>query len=64
MAGCNVALSVSFSPADHGLRRNMEKEAQHGAYSEGEDTYNFVYILHPKAVTGFSWRKKSRKMPL
>lgn len=25
--------------------------------------YSFVYICHPRAVTGFSWRKTSRYMP-
>ncbi|XP_033729309.1 dmX-like protein 2, partial [Pecten maximus] len=25
--------------------------------------YSFVYIAHPRAVTGFSWRKTSKYMP-
>ena len=25
--------------------------------------YSFVYIAHPTAVTGFSWRKTSKYMP-
>ena len=25
--------------------------------------YSFIYIAHPRAVTGFSWRKTSRYMP-
>lgn len=28
-----------------------------------EQHYSFVYISHPRAVTGFSWRKTSKFMP-
>ena len=28
-----------------------------------EVNYSFVYIAHPRAVTGFSWRKTSKHMP-
>ncbi|XP_070543555.1 dmX-like protein 2 isoform X2 [Ptychodera flava] len=29
-----------------------------------EVKYNFVYIAHPRAVTGFSWRRTSKYMPI
>jgi len=25
--------------------------------------YDFVYLAHPRAVTGFSWRQTSKYMP-
>ncbi|XP_064619402.1 dmX-like protein 1 isoform X3 [Lineus longissimus] len=28
-----------------------------------EASYSFIYIAHPRAVTGFSWRKTSKHMP-
>lgn len=28
-----------------------------------EVNFSFVYIAHPRAVTGFSWRKTSKHMP-
>lgn len=28
-----------------------------------EQHYAFIYIAHPRAVTGFSWRKTSKYMP-
>ena len=28
-----------------------------------EVNYAFVYIAHPRAVTGFSWRQTSKYMP-
>ena len=28
-----------------------------------ELSYSFVYIAHPRAVTGFSWRATSKYMP-
>nr|XP_022328939.1 dmX-like protein 2 isoform X8 [Crassostrea virginica] len=28
-----------------------------------EQHYSFIYIAHPRAVTGFSWRKTSKYMP-
>ena len=40
----------------------MPNEPHH--HRRHHEIYNFVYILHPKAVTGFSWRQKSRQMPL
>ncbi|XP_038079441.1 dmX-like protein 2 isoform X2 [Patiria miniata] len=37
-----------------------------GAPTDGEtpkeDAYSFVYIAHPRAVTGFSWRRTSKYM--
>lgn len=29
----------------------------------GELTFSFVYLAHPRSVTGFSWRKTSKYMP-
>jgi len=34
----------------------MPNEPHH--HRRHHEIYNFVYILHPKAVTGFSWRQK------
>ncbi|XP_075692421.1 dmX-like protein 1 isoform X2 [Rhinoderma darwinii] len=34
-----------------------EKEGQ------GEVDFSFIYLAHPRAVTGFSWRKTSKFMP-
>ncbi|XP_064339477.1 dmX-like protein 1 isoform X8 [Camelus dromedarius] len=31
--------------------------------SEGEIDFSFVYLAHPRAVNGFSWRKTSKYMP-
>ncbi|XP_045693999.1 dmX-like protein 1 isoform X3 [Phyllostomus hastatus] len=31
--------------------------------SQGEIDFSFVYLAHPRAVTGFSWRKTSKYMP-
>uniref|UniRef100_A0A3Q4BEA1 RAVE complex protein Rav1 C-terminal domain-containing protein n=1 Tax=Mola mola TaxID=94237 RepID=A0A3Q4BEA1_MOLML len=30
---------------------------------KGEVTFSFVYLAHPRSVTGFSWRKTSKYMP-
>ncbi|XP_077146958.1 dmX-like protein 1 isoform X1 [Ranitomeya variabilis] len=30
---------------------------------EGEVEFSFIYLAHPRAVTGFSWRKTSKFMP-
>ncbi|XP_068836222.1 dmX-like protein 1 isoform X4 [Capricornis sumatraensis] len=37
--------------------KNSEKQ------SEGETDFSFVYLAHPRAVNGFSWRKTSKYMP-
>lgn len=31
--------------------------------SMGNDSYSFVYVAHPRAVTHLSWRKTSKYMP-
>ncbi|XP_041105290.1 dmX-like protein 1 isoform X1 [Polyodon spathula] len=31
--------------------------------AQGEVNYSFVYLAHPRTVTGFSWRKTSKYMP-
>ncbi|XP_032281306.1 dmX-like protein 1 isoform X5 [Phoca vitulina] len=31
--------------------------------SQGEMDFSFVYLAHPRAVNGFSWRKTSKYMP-
>ncbi|XP_036382466.1 dmX-like protein 1 isoform X2 [Megalops cyprinoides] len=31
--------------------------------SQGELDFSFVYLAHPRSVTGFSWRKTSKFMP-
>ncbi|XP_072289928.1 dmX-like protein 1 [Eucyclogobius newberryi] len=30
---------------------------------EGELAFSFIYLAHPRSVTGFSWRKTSKYMP-
>lgn len=30
---------------------------------QGELAFSFVYLAHPRSVTGFSWRKTSKYMP-
>ncbi|XP_037658150.1 dmX-like protein 1 isoform X5 [Choloepus didactylus] len=37
--------------------RGSEKQSQ------GEIDFSFVYLAHPRAVNGFSWRKTSKYMP-
>ncbi|XP_062045262.1 dmX-like protein 1 isoform X4 [Lepus europaeus] len=37
--------------------RSSEKQSQ------GEIDFSFVYLAHPRAVNGFSWRKTSKYMP-
>ncbi|KAM4819522.1 dmX-like protein 1 isoform 6-T6 [Thomomys bottae] len=37
--------------------RSSEKQSQ------GEIDFSFVYLAHPRAVDGFSWRKTSKYMP-
>uniref|UniRef100_A0A8I5N859 Dmx like 1 n=1 Tax=Papio anubis TaxID=9555 RepID=A0A8I5N859_PAPAN len=37
--------------------RSSEKQSQ------GETDFSFVYLAHPRAVNGFSWRKTSKYMP-
>uniref|UniRef100_A0A452SI05 Dmx like 1 n=1 Tax=Ursus americanus TaxID=9643 RepID=A0A452SI05_URSAM len=32
-------------------------------HSQGEMDFSFVYLAHPRAVNGFSWRKTSKYMP-
>ncbi|XP_029916827.1 dmX-like protein 1 isoform X2 [Myripristis murdjan] len=31
--------------------------------TQGEVAFSFVYLAHPRSVTGFSWRKTSKYMP-
>ena len=40
-----------------------QKEMSRNKPHNDEEIYNFIYILHPKAITGLSWRQKSKKMP-
>eukprot|EP00794_Sanderia_malayensis_P010274 gene10274-11329_t len=35
----------------------------HSKNHQDDEVYNFIYILHPKSITGLSWRQKSKKMP-
>ncbi|XP_076387678.1 rabconnectin-3 alpha isoform X3 [Megachile rotundata] len=41
--------------------RNIEHTSV--SQSTGNDSYSFVYIAHPRAVTHLSWRKTSKHMP-
>ena len=31
--------------------------------SSSEITFSYIYLPHPRTVTGFSWRKTSKFMP-
>lgn len=31
--------------------------------SGAEINFSFIYLAHPRSVTGFSWRKTSKYMP-
>lgn len=41
--------------------RNMD----HTSFGQSipNDSYSFVYVAHPRAVTQLSWRKTSKYMP-
>lgn len=43
----------SIIPPDHHEVERRQASAQ----------FSFVYLAHPRAVTGFSWRKTSKYMP-
>ncbi|XP_005376601.1 PREDICTED: dmX-like protein 1 isoform X2 [Chinchilla lanigera] len=38
-------------------------DASSDKQSQGEIDFSFVYLAHPRAVNGFSWRKTSKYMP-
>lgn len=31
--------------------------------SQGRTDFSFIYLTHPRSVTGFSWRKTSKYIP-
>ena len=43
----------SIIPQDHHEVKRRQASTQ----------FSFVYLAHPRAVTGFSWRKTSKYMP-
>lgn len=47
----------NWRPAVTSPDKNSEKQSQ------GEIDFSFVYLAHPRAVNGFSWRKISKYMP-
>ncbi|KAL1773749.1 dmX 1 isoform X3 [Sigmodon hispidus] len=47
----------NWRPAVTSPNKNSEKQPQ------GEIDFSFVYLAHPRAVNGFSWRKTSKYMP-
>ncbi|XP_031221515.1 dmX-like protein 1 isoform X2 [Mastomys coucha] len=47
----------NWRPAVTSPDKNSEKQSQ------GEIDFSFVYLAHPRAVNGFSWRKTSKYMP-
>ncbi|ERE84944.1 dmX-like protein 1 [Cricetulus griseus] len=47
----------NWRPAVTSPDKNSEKQSQ------GEMDFSFVYLAHPRAVNGFSWRKTSKYMP-
>ncbi|XP_071507110.1 dmX-like protein 2 [Diadema antillarum] len=44
--------NLGLGPSDKGTQRDSNKT----------ESYSFIYIAHPRAVTGFSWRKTSKYM--
>ncbi|XP_008845239.1 dmX-like protein 1 isoform X5 [Nannospalax galili] len=47
----------NWRPAVTSPDKSSEKQSQ------GEIDFSFVYLAHPRAVNGFSWRKTSKYMP-
>ena len=48
-----TGLKSSIIPQDHHEVKRRQASTQ----------FSFVYLAHPRAVTGFSWRKTSKYMP-
>lgn len=57
------SFQVNNKPKNDTKKNNEQSLEHHQHHHHHNEVYNFIYILHPKAVTGFSWRQKSKRMP-
>ena len=57
-------IDLFFYAVEHESRHSRLQRSASGVRMATEDDYNFIYILHPRAVHGFSWRQTSKYMPL
>ncbi|XP_047448756.1 dmX-like protein 1 [Mugil cephalus] len=59
---CLVKVWYSTSKWKSGVSR-LFTPPEPGMSVQGELAFSFVYLAHPRSVTGFSWRKTSKYMP-
>lgn len=59
---CLVKVWYSTSKWKSGVSR-LFKPPEPSVNVQGELAFSFVYLAHPRSVTGFSWRKTSKYMP-
>ncbi|KAI3372724.1 hypothetical protein L3Q82_023186 [Scortum barcoo] len=59
---CLVKVWYSTSKWKSGVSR-LFTPPEHSVGVQGELAFSFVYLAHPRSVTGFSWRKTSKYMP-
>lgn len=59
---CLVKVWYSTSKWKSGVSR-LFTPPEPGVGVQGELAFSFVYLAHPRSVTGFSWRKTSKYMP-
>ncbi|XP_040012399.1 dmX-like protein 1 isoform X3 [Xiphias gladius] len=59
---CLVKVWYSTSKWKSGVSR-LFKSPEPSVSVQGELAFSFVYLAHPRSVTGFSWRKTSMYMP-
>ncbi|XP_041643935.1 dmX-like protein 1 isoform X1 [Cheilinus undulatus] len=59
---CLVKVWYSTSKWKSGVSR-LFKPPEPSISVQGELAFSFVYLAHPRSVTGFSWRKTSKYMP-
>lgn len=60
---CLVKVWYSTSKWKFGVSRLFTPPDPSGGSGEGELAFSFVYLAHPRSVTGLSWRKTSKYMP-
>ncbi|KAM4616891.1 dmX-like protein 1 [Polymixia lowei] len=59
---CLVKVWYSTSKWQSGVSR-LFTPPEPSSSTQGELAFSFVYLAHPRSVTGFSWRKTSKYMP-
>ncbi|XP_056151109.1 dmX-like protein 1 [Lampris incognitus] len=59
---CLVKVWYSTSKWQSGISR-LFAPPEAGSIAREEQAFSFVYLAHPRSVTGFSWRKTSKYMP-